>query len=83
MKPYDANPFGIEWMRFGPESNLPELVRTRPHLAFEVDDLDEAVAGRDVIVEPNSPSPGVRVAFIVQDGMPVEFLQIERPGPRS
>ncbi|MCK4549628.1 MAG: hypothetical protein KAU49_05645, partial [Candidatus Krumholzibacteria bacterium] len=27
--------------------------------------------------EPNSPSGGVRVAFIVDNGAPVEFLEIE------
>jgi hypothetical protein len=30
----------------------------------------------EVIIEPKSPSPGVRVAFIVHEGAPVEFLEI-------
>jgi catechol 2,3-dioxygenase-like lactoylglutathione lyase family enzyme len=77
---YETSPFGIEWMRFDDDSPLPELVRTVPHLAFEVDDLEEALEGRDVLIPPNSPSPGVRVAFIVDDGAPVEFLEIEAPG---
>ncbi len=80
VRPCDTNPFGIEWMRFGPNCRLPELVRTHPHLAFEVDDLNEALAGREVIIEPNSPSPGVRVAFVVEDGLPVEFLEVRRTG---
>jgi hypothetical protein len=29
------------------------------------------------LIAPNSPSPGVRVAFIVDNGAPVEFLQLE------
>jgi hypothetical protein len=41
-----------------------------------VADLDRALDGRDVLIEPNSPSEGVRVAFIVHDGAPVEFLEI-------
>ena len=45
------------------------------HLAFEVDDLEAEIAGREILIAPNSPSPGVRVAFIVADGAPVEFLQ--------
>ncbi|MFW6079598.1 MAG: VOC family protein [Gemmatimonadota bacterium] len=62
-------------MRFEPDSPLPELVRTVPHVAFEVPDLDAALEGRDVLIEPNSPSPGTRVAFIVDDGAPVEFIE--------
>ncbi len=70
--------FGIEWMHFDPGCALPELVKTIPHVAFEVDDLQEAIAGREVLIAPNSPSPGVTVAFIVENGAPVEFLQFDR-----
>jgi hypothetical protein len=74
---FEASEFGIEWMRFDPDSPLPYLVRTVPHVAFRVDDLDEAIAGREVLIAPNSPSPGCRVAFIVENGAPVEFIELE------
>jgi hypothetical protein len=38
------------------------------HVAFEVDDLEAASAGHNVIIEPNSPGPGVLVAMIEVDG---------------
>lgn len=79
---FGENPYGIEWMRFEQGCLIPELVRTVPHVAFEVDDLDSAIEGKEVIIEPNSPSDGVRVAFIVHDGAPVEFLEITG-GPAS
>ena len=78
---YEASPYGIEWMRFGPECPLPELVKTVPHIAFEVDDLAAAIAGREILIEPNSPSPGITVAFIVDNGAPVELLQVDNPAP--
>lgn len=65
---WELSPFGVEWMRFEPDSPLPELVRTLAHVAFEVDDLDAALEGREVIIEPTSPSEGILVAFIVHDG---------------
>lgn len=71
----EASPFGVEWMRFEPDCPLPDLVKNVPHLAFEVDDLEAAIAGHEVIIEPNAPSEGVRVAFIVHDGAPIEFLE--------
>ena len=74
---YESNPFGIEWMRFEPDSPFPELVKTVPHVAFEVDDLEAALAGHEILIAPNSPSQGVRVAFIVHDGAPIEFLEFD------
>jgi hypothetical protein len=74
---FEASEFGIEWMRFDADSPLPDLVKTVPHVAFRVDDLDEAIAGREILIAPNSPAAGTRVAFIVEDGAPVEFIEIE------
>jgi hypothetical protein len=75
---YETSAYGIEWMRFEPEAQVPELVRTVPHVAFEVDDLSAEIAGKQMLIAPNSPSPGVTVAFIVENGAPVEFLQFDK-----
>ena len=72
---YESSPYGVEWMRFEAGSPLQELVRTVPHVAFEVDDLEAELAGKEILIEPNSPSPGVRVAFIIDDGAPIELLE--------
>ena len=76
---YDSSEYGVEWMRFETDCPLPELVQTVPHVAFQVDDLGAAIAGKEVLIEPNSPSPGVRVAFIVENGAPIEFLEFDDP----
>jgi hypothetical protein len=73
---FEASPFGVEWVRFAPDSPVPELVKTVPHVAFQVDDLASELEGKDVLIEPNSPSPGVMVAFIVDNGAPIELLQL-------
>ncbi len=75
---HQDNPFGIQWQRYWEGAPYPELVKTVPHVAFEVDDLEGALQGQHIIIEPNSPSPGVRVAFIQARGVPVELMQIER-----
>jgi len=72
---FDTSPYGVEWMRFEPSSPISELIRTVPHIAFEVDDLDEAIRGKELIGEPTSPMGGVRVAMILHNGMPVELLE--------
>ena len=75
---HQSNPFGIQWMRYWEDAPVPDLVKTVAHVAFEVDDLAQAVHGQEVIIPPNSPSKGVMVAFIKVAGAPVELLQIDR-----
>ena len=76
---YLESPYGVEWMKFDRDCPLPELVKTVPHVAFVVDDIQAAVAGKQVLIPPNSPTDGLTVAFIVDNGAPVEFLQFDRP----
>jgi len=75
---FGKNEYGIEWMRFEPDAPFPEIVKTLPHIAFEVPSLKDAIQGKHVIIEPNSPSPGVLVAFIEDNGAPVELMEIDR-----
>ena len=74
---FETSPYGIEWIRFEPHCHVPEIVRIVPHIAFAVDDLDEALKGREILIAPTEPSVGVRVAFILDDGAPVELLQFD------
>ena len=73
---YDTSPHKIEWMRFEPDSPVSEIIKNIPHIAFEVDDLTEALKGKQVLSEPSNTTDGVTVAFIIDNGAPVEFLQI-------
>jgi len=75
---FGRSPYDVEWNRFEDDAPYPDLVKTVPHVAFEVDDLEEELKGKNVIIKPNSPSPGVVVAFIEDNGAPIEFLQIDR-----
>jgi hypothetical protein len=76
---YYKNPYGIEWMNFDSDCPLPALVKTVPHVAFVVDNIEAEIAGKNVIIEPNSSAEGVTIAFIAVDGAPVEFIQFDRP----
>jgi len=64
---YGKNPYGVEWTRYEKDAPYPE-----------VDDIAKALQGKNVIIEPNSPSPGVIVAFIEDNGAPIELMQIDR-----
>lgn len=58
-------------------------MRTVPHIAFEVDGLDEALKGQTEIPEISSPSPGVRTAMIVDDGASIELLEFSKQRPQN
>ena len=64
-------------MRFEEGSPVSELVKTVPHIAFEVDDLDQAIQGKELLGEISSPSDGVKVAMIIDNGAPVELMEFK------
>jgi hypothetical protein len=75
IKSYNDSLYKIEWLRFEPGCPMPELIKKIPHVAYEVDNISEAVKGKKILMAPHSPFPGVVVAFIEDDGAPVEFIQ--------
>jgi hypothetical protein len=75
---FETSPYGIEWMRFERDCPVSEVVRTVPHIAFEVDDIDKAIEGKEIFGEVSSPSDGVRVAMFVHDGAPIELIEFRK-----
>jgi hypothetical protein len=67
-------------MRFAPDSPVSDLVRRVPHVAFEVEDLDAELQGKEILSQPASPSEGVRAAMIIHNGAPVELIEFRRTG---
>jgi hypothetical protein len=72
---HESNPFGLQWMYYEADAPYPELVKTETHVAFKVKNLKAVLEGKKVIIKPNSPSEGVMVAFIEENGAPIEFLE--------
>ena len=75
---FETSHCGIQWMRFEPDSPVHPLIQSVPHIAFEVDDLQAALAGKEILTAPNSPSEGVMVAMILDSGAPVELIEFRR-----
>ncbi|MFH1851588.1 MAG: hypothetical protein ABIA75_04520 [Candidatus Neomarinimicrobiota bacterium] len=72
---HENNPYGIQWQRYWENAPYPDLVKSVPHVAFEVDDLQKELSGKKIIIKPNSPSDGLLVAFIEVNGVPIELMQ--------
>ncbi len=72
---FDTSSYGIEWMRFEDDSPISELIQTVPHIAFEVDNMEDALVGKEVITEAHTISAGIKVAMIIDNGAPIELLE--------
>ena len=66
-------------MHFDEDNDLPEVIKTMPHVAYVVDDLALAIEGKDIILPPESPAEGVTVAFIMDGRNLIELLQFDKP----
>jgi hypothetical protein len=77
---FDSSPFGIEWMRYEPDSTVNELIQKIPHIAFEVDDLAGELKRHKfkIITPPNSPGNGTTVAMIEHNGAPIELIEFKK-----
>lgn len=62
----------IEWLKFEEGSCMPELIQKETHMAYEVPDLNEAIKGKKVIFGPVG-----NMAFIEEEGIPVELMEIK------
>ena len=75
---FESSPYGIEWIRFEADSPVDELIQSVPHIAFMVEDLDEALEDKVILSNTDSPSAGIRVAMIIHNGAPVELMEFEQ-----
>ena len=75
ITPVEDSPYAIEWLRFEPDSPMPEQLKTTTHLAFKVDDIQAEMEGKEVLLEPFKPMESLTVAFIMHEGVPVELMQ--------
>lgn len=76
---YFETPYAIEWLNFDDDSTLPDIIKTQPHIGYVVDSLEDAIKGREVILTPRSPVPGVTIAFVLEGRDLIEFLQFDKP----
>ena len=67
----------VQWHRFEAGSSLDPLIQTLPHAAFKVSDLAKAIEGKTILLGPYEPIEGFRVVVVVDDGIPVEFIETE------
>ena len=80
LKVYITNPeeheFKFEYLRFEPDTPLPEIMQKNPHVAYKVDCLDDKIKDEKVIVEPFSVDENTKIAFIIKEGVIFELMEV-------
>jgi hypothetical protein len=73
---HKRHPYAVEWLRYAPDSPVTGPVRDKPHVAFDVDDLEAASRGLKLLLEPWFISDTLRVGFYeYADGTVVELAE--------
>ena len=67
--------FKIQWHRFENGSPLHPLLKTLPHIAFKVDNLNAAIKDKEILLGPYEPIDDYFVAVINDGGVPIELIQ--------
>lgn len=67
----------IEWLRFEKDSEFPALIQSTAHIAYSVEDIKSEMAGKTVLVEPFENGEGTQIAFIEEEGAPIELMQYQ------
>lgn len=71
---YEKDPYRIEWIFFEKGCKMPALIQNVPHVCFIVKDIKKAVRGKKILLKPVYYQ-GHYMAFIEENGVPIEFFQ--------
>ena len=66
----------VEFVYFEPDSPMAAAVQDGMHTAYVVDDIEEAVKDKSVLWPVTEVAPGLKIAFVYEGGIAVEFMQM-------
>ncbi len=69
--------FRIQFHRFEEDSPLHPIIKNNPHVALQVDDLENAIKGHEILLGPYEPIARYKVAIINDSGLPVELIETD------
>ncbi len=71
----EAHPYRVEFLRFEEGTPMPPELCNGPHAAFLVENLDEALVGQKVLIEPFDATDELRCAFIMFGPALIEVME--------
>ena len=69
------HPYNIEWLYFEEDSPMAAAIQGEAHVAYVVEDIEAAIVGKNVLW-PVTTFPNMKIAFVYDGGLPVEYVQM-------
>ena len=68
----------IEFLRFETDSEMPEILKTHAHIAYEVPNLEKAMEDQKIVLEPFQGGENLMCAFIEEEGVAIELMCFDK-----
>jgi hypothetical protein len=77
--PHD-HPEHVEFLRYEPDSTVPEIIKRNPHIAFKVAELKPHIEGQEIIIPPFTVGDFLEVVFIRKYNTIFEYMHYLKAG---
>jgi hypothetical protein len=74
------HPENIEFLRYEPDSTVPEAIKANPHIAFRVEALGPHIEGQEIIIPPFVVGDFLEVVFIRKYNTIFEYMRYLKDG---
>ena len=74
------HPEHIEFLRYEPNSTVPDLIKTNPHIAFRVEALAPHIEGQEIIIPPFVVGDFLEVVFVRKYNTIFEYMHYLKEG---
>ena len=74
------HPEHIEFLRYEPDSTVPELIKANPHIAFRVETLTPHIEGQEIIIPPFVVGDFLEVVFVRKYNTIFEYMHYLKEG---
>jgi len=69
------HPESIEFLRYHPDSKVPDRVKNNPHVAFRVEEIGPHIEGQEILIPPFVVAGFVEAVFIWKHNTVFEYMR--------
>lgn len=74
------HPEHIEFLRYEPDSMVPDAIKANPHIAFRVEALAPHIQGLEIVISPFVVGDFLEVVFVRKYGTLFEYMHYLKEG---
>jgi hypothetical protein len=74
------SPHHIEFLRYEPDSTVPDAIKNNPHIAFRVDKLEPHIVDAEILIPPFIVGDFLEVVFVRKHNTIFEYMRYLKEG---